>query len=156
MNVNIKPCGEKWLPDKAKTGVSVESVDWFASAKRHVGSAEEIFLANPAGSMLLAWSAMHNTAKGLAAIDNLRLENETHGKIVDFLCCVFPTLTDRDKGLIRFASTGRNTLAYDNPRNVDLKVATAILQLARRLLVAAAGGTEPAKPIPPPPPPKSR
>ena len=92
-------------------------------------------------------------SKGLTALANCRLEGESHGKVVDFLACVFGALSDRDKGMIRRASTGRNALSYDNPANPDIAFCQAALDLASRLLAAARAGSLPerAKKIPPPP-----
>jgi hypothetical protein len=97
---------------------------------------------------------MHNTAKGVAAVGGARLEGETHGKVVDFLCCVFDGLTNTEKGLVRRASTGRNSLSYDDPRLFDRRVCDDILALAAKLLAAARSRTQPkpTKKIPPPPP----
>lgn len=73
--------------------------------------------------------------------------------MVDFLCCVFPELSNLEKGLVRRASTGRNSLSYDDPRVVDTQVCKDILTLAEKLLTGARSNGLPtaAKEVPPPP-----
>jgi hypothetical protein len=154
MKKNIKPCIEQHLPDKARPGTAVPSDVWFDAAEAHVRSARAIIDADPSGAFLLGWSAMHKTAKGVAADGETRLEGETHGKVVDFLCCVFAGLSDKEKGLVRRPSTGRNSLSYDDPRVSDRRVIDDVISLAERLLAAGRSGTQPkdTRPIPPPPP----
>jgi hypothetical protein len=154
MKQNIKPCLELHLPDKAKAGTAVSDEAWFAAAAAHLVSARSVFDSDPAGAFMLGWSAMHKIAKGLAATGGCRVEGETHGKIVDYLCCVFDGLSNTEKGLVRLASTGRNSVSYDDPRVVDRRMCSDVLALAKRLLDAARTGVLPAvaKRIPPPPP----
>lgn len=153
MKKNIKPCLEQHLPEKAKPGTAVPSGAWFDAADAHLRSAQAVIETDPSGAFMLAWSAMHKTAKGVAADGGVRLEGETHGKVVDFLCCVFTALSDREKGLVRHASTGRNSLSYDDPRMSDRRLADEVLALADRLLAAARSGAQPKdiRKIPPPP-----
>ena len=98
---------------------------------------------------------MHKTAKGIAASEGWRIDGETHGKIVDFLCCVFPELTSFEKSLVREASTGHNTMSYDDPRKIDRRIRADVIVLAQWLR-AAATNSKPVAParkrIPPPPP----
>ena len=158
MKQNIKPCLEQHLPDKAKPGNAISAELWFTSAERHIASAKAIIDNDASGAFLLGWQAMHDTAKGLAALGNCRLENETHGKIVDFLVCVFDQLDDFDKGLVRRASSGRNALSYDDPENADVMVCNEVLRVASKLLAAARAGKQPPRSrrrIPPPPPKKA-
>jgi hypothetical protein len=149
----IKPCLEEHFFDKVKSGTAVVAEAWFASAERHLSSARTIISADPSGALLLSWQAMHDLAKGLTALANCRLEGESHGKVVDFLVCVYEALSDRDKGTIRRASTGRNALSYDNPASPDVVFCEAAVVLAERLLTAARSGTLPAvqRKVPPPP-----
>jgi hypothetical protein len=155
---NIVPCAAKHLPEKAKKGNTIPDTAWFEAAEKHLVSARTIFAHDPAGAHMLGWTAMHKIAKGIAATGGLRLENETHGKVVDFLTCVFDEMDNIDKGAVRLASTGRNNLAYDDPSVVDVRVVNDVLSLADRMLVAARAGVMPAarptpkKKIPPPPP----
>jgi hypothetical protein len=154
MKTNIKPCLEQHLPEKAKAGNAVPAEAWFAAAEAHLLSAGMISDVDPSGAFILGWASMHKTAKGIAAIGGCRLEGETHGKVVDFICCVFADLTNLEKGLVRAASTGRNALSYDDPRVTDRRTCGEVLALATRLLAAARGDAQP-KPvlkIPPPPP----
>lgn len=153
MKQNIKPCLELHLPDKAKAGTVVPGEAWFDAAETHLVSAHAVFVGDPAGAFMLGWSAMHKTAKGIAATGGCRIEGETHGKIVDYLCCVFSDMANQEKGLVRLASTGRNSVSYDDPRIADRRVCGEVLKLAARLLDAARAGVQPAvvKPIPPPP-----
>ena len=116
---------------------------WFDAAAAHLKSARLVINSDPSGAFTLAWAAIHNTAKGIAAVGGARLEGETHGKIVDFLCCVFDSLTNTEKGLVRRASTDRNSLSYDDPRLFDRRVCNEILALAEKLLAAARSGTQP-------------
>ena len=154
MKKNITPCLKQHLPDKAKFGTAVPGDAWFDAAAAHLKSARLVIDTDPSGAFMLAWASMHNTAKGVAAVGGARLEGETHGKVVDFLCCVFDNLTNTEKGLVRRASTGRNRLSYDDPRLFDRRVCDDILTLAARLLTAARSGIQPpvARKIPPPPP----
>ena len=153
MKKNIKPCLEAHLPDKAKPGNSVPAEAWFAASEANLASAHAVCDIDPSGAFMLGWASMYKTAKGIAAVGGVRLEGETHGKVVDFLCCVFADLTNLEKGLVRRASAGRNTLSYDDPRVVDRRVCGDILALATRLLAAARGGVQPkpVRKIPPPP-----
>ena len=82
MRQHINPCLEQHLPDKVKRGTSVEAGQWFDAAAAHVASALLVLDADPSGSVLLGWAAMHKTAKGIVAFGDCRLENETHGKMV--------------------------------------------------------------------------
>lgn len=157
MKKNIVPCITQHLPGSAKPGTIVSEDAWFDAAERHLSSAEAILENDPAGAYRLGWAAMHKTAKGIAAIGKLRLEGESHGKIVDFLTCVFDMMDNVDKGTVRLASTGRNNLAYDDPRVVDARIVGNVLNLAARMLAAARAGAMPkARPVPkkriPPPP----
>ena len=150
----IKPCLERHLPDKAKPGNKIAAETWFTAAEAHIKTATLVLDDDANGSMLLGWAAMHKTAKGVAALGGCRLENETHGKIVDFLCCVFAELTDSEKGLVRAASTGRNAGSYDDPTSTDPYLCQQVITLATRLLAGARAGELPAaakKRIPPPP-----
>ena len=153
MKKNITPCLEQHLPEKAKPGNVVPPEAWFEAAAAHLASARAITDADPSGAFMLGWESMHKTAKGVAGVGGARLEGETHGKVVDFLCCVFESLTTTEKGLVRRASTGRNSLSYDDPRLVDRRLCNDILALAAQLLAAARSGTQPkaARKIPPPP-----
>jgi hypothetical protein len=153
MKQNIRPCLEQHLPEKAKPGDLVNEAVWFDAAESHLHSARTILDDDPGGAFMLGWASMHKTAKGLAALGRCRLEGETHGKVVDFLCCVFDGLSSRDKGLVRLASTGRNTLSYDNPTVIDVRLCVEVLNLASLLLAAARTGRQPVrtKKIPPPP-----
>lgn len=137
-----------------KVGTAVPAEAWFDAAGAHLTSARTIFASDPASAATLGWLVMHKTAKGTIAAGGLRLENETHGKIVDFLCCVFDELTDLERGVVRAASTGRNTMSYDDPRQVNPHAAEQVLALAERLLTAARSDSKVAPPkrrIPPPP-----
>ena len=153
MKRNIKPCLEEHFPGKAKPGSSIPGEVWFDAAFAHLSSARMIFDSDPAAAFLLGWTAMHKTAKGIAAVGGSRLEGETHGKVVDFLCCVFADMSNPEKGLVRRASTGRNSLSYDDPRIVDRAICRDVLALAERLVDAARAGVQPkpVKRIPPPP-----
>lgn len=153
MKKNITPCLEQHLPEKAKFGNVVPPGAWFDAAAGHLASAQATVDTDPSGAFMLGWESMHKTAKGIAGIGGARLEGETHGKVVDFLCCVFESLTNTEKGLVRRASTGRNTLSYDDPRVVDRRLCDDILALATKLLTAARSGTQPkaVRRIPPPP-----
>jgi len=153
MKSNIKPCLEKCLPDKAKAGNAVPAEAWFEASEAHLTSARAVASADPSGAFMLAWASMHNMAKGIAAVGGCRLEGETHGKVVDFICCVFADLTNSEKGLVRAASTGRNSLSYDDPRVVDGRLCADVLALGKRLLAAARDGVQPkpVRKIPPPP-----
>ena len=53
--------------------------------------------------------------------------------------CVSGELSDRDKGMIRRASTGRNALSYDNPANPDIAFCQAALDLMSKVLAAGRG-----------------
>lgn len=157
MKRNIKPCLEEHFPGKAKPGSAIPGDAWFAAAGAHLESARMILDSDPAAAFLLGWEAMHKTAKGIAAVAGSRLEGETHGKVVDFLCCVFADMSNSEKGLVRRASSGRNTLSYDDPRIVDRAICRDMLALAGRLVDAGRAGVQakPVKRIPPPPPAKS-
>lgn len=153
MKKNITACLEQHLPEKAKPGSAVPPAAWFDAAAAHLASAQAIIATDPSGAFMLGWESMHKTAKGVAGVGGARLEGETHGKIVDFLCCVFESLTNTENGLVRRASTGRNNLSYDDPRVVDRRLCDDVRALAARLLVAARSGTQPktSRKIPPPP-----
>jgi hypothetical protein len=150
---NIRSCLEQHLPEKAKPGNLVAATVWFDAAESHLRSARAISSDDPGGAFMLGWASMHKTAKGIAAIGGCRIEGETHGKVVDFICCVFSDLSNGEKGLVRLASTGRNTLSYDDPSAVDTRLRDDVLSLANRLLAAARAGVQPhsIRKIPPPP-----
>ena len=157
MNPNTKRCLETHLPDKAKPGTVVPAKAWFDAATAHLRSARAIMDFDPSGAATLAWAAMHKTAKAIAALGGCRIEDETHGKVVDFLLCVYPEMSDMEKGLVRATSKGRNVANYDDPRDVDPRLAIAGLALAERILDASRDQT-PIAPAPrriPPPPPKN-
>jgi hypothetical protein len=80
---------------------------------------------------------MHKTAKGLVALAGCRLADETHGKVADFLTCVFDELSDLDRGLIRTVQGGRNLMMYDNPKQVHPLLTGQAYNLATRLLDAS-------------------
>lgn len=134
MKANIKPCIEQHLVEKAKGGNTVPADDWFDTADAHLTSVAAIINSDPNGAIILTWDAMHKTGKGLAATGGYRLQEETHGKVVDFLICVFSALTDQEKGIIRSIQMGRNAAAYDNPTLVSKGLAGAAFNLARQLL----------------------
>ncbi len=96
MKPNIKPCLEEHFPGKAKPGSSIHGDVWFDAASAHLSSARMIFDSDPSAAFLLGRTAMHKTAKGVAAIGGSRLEGETHGKVVDFLCCVFADMSNAE------------------------------------------------------------
>lgn len=117
MKKALKPCIERHLADKVKAPNVVPATDWFDSALRHQKSATLIINDDPAGALQLAWSAMHDLAKGAAAAAGLRLDAETHGKVTDFLACVYQDqLEEKELGLIRAVQGGRNRSSYDDPK----------------------------------------
>lgn len=114
----IQGCLEQHLVDKAKTGVQgvVPTTAWLGSADKHIESATTIINSDPVGSLALSWMAMHNIAKAAAASIGFELVDETHGKIADFLACVFrDDLSDAEAGLIQTIRGGRNATIYGNP-----------------------------------------
>ncbi len=135
MKANIKPCIERHLVEKAKGGNTVQPGDWFDTADAHLVSVAAIINNDPNGAIILTWAAMLKTGKGLAATGGYRLQDETHGKIVDFR--VFDWLTDQEKGIIRSIQMGRNAAAYDNPKLVNKGLAGAAFNLARPMLTNA-------------------
>ena len=150
-----KACVEQHFPDKVKVGTAVPPDAWFDAADAALLSARTVLARDPVSAGTLGWSAMHKIAKGIVAAGGLRLENETHGKIVDFLHCVFVELTNEERGVVRAASTERNTMSYDDPRQANPRAAEQVLALTERMLTAARDETEIAPPkrrIPPPPP----
>lgn len=119
MTFPIRKCLELHLVDKAKNGNQVPAADWYDVADQHLKSAQATINSDPNGALILCWAALHKTAKGLAAVSGCRLHDETHGKVADFLICVFEAdLTDRERGLIRTIQAGRNLASYDSPKLV--------------------------------------
>jgi len=117
MRQTAQTCLDQHLADKVKTPNVVPAADWFESAERHQRSATSIINDDPAGALQMAWSAMHDIAKGAAAALGFRLDGETHGKVADFLACAFADeLEDKELGLIRTVSGRRNSSSYDDPR----------------------------------------
>src|SRR5688500_5388060 len=100
MRRTAPPCLAQHLADKLKSPNVVPAAEWFNSAERHQKSAQVIINDDPAGALQLAWSAMHDLAKGAAAASGLRLDGETHGKVADFLACAYAgELEDKELGL---------------------------------------------------------
>jgi len=117
MRQTAQTCLNQHLADKLKTPNVVAATDWFASAERHQRSATSIINDDPAGALQMAWSAMHDIAKGAAAALGFRLDGETHGKVADFLACAYANeLEDEELGVIRTVSGRRNSSSYDDPR----------------------------------------
>lgn len=138
MNDSRGPCLQTHLADKAKTPNVVPAAAWLESAARHHRSATKIINDDPSGALQLAWSAMHDIAKAAAAAEGHRLENETHGKIADFLICVFADqLSDEERGVVRTLQRRRNVSSYDDPRNHQGPAVGASVNLVSRLLHAA-------------------
>jgi hypothetical protein len=117
MKATIRKCLEQHLVEKAKTGRSIVPAPvWLESADKHIASAKTIINSDPVGSLVLSWLAMHNIAKAAAASVGFELVDETHGKVADFLACIFRTdLTDEEAGLIQTIRGGRNAMIYGNP-----------------------------------------
>ena len=136
MKANIRVCVERHLVEKARGGNVVPPGDWFDAAETHLVSVAKILNDDPTGATNLVWSAMHKIAKGLVTIEGMRLQDETHGKIVDFLLCVFDDLTDKERGIVRAIQQGRNAGAYDNPTLSNPALAAAF-NLARKMLTEA-------------------
>lgn len=134
----IKPCLEQHLVDKLKAPNVVPASAWLASAEQHHTSAQLIINHDPAGALQMAWSAMHDIAKGAAAATGLRLEAETHGKVADFLICAYADeLEDKDLGLIRRVQGGRNQSSYDDPRVGNNPMIGAAVNLAATMIKIA-------------------
>lgn len=117
MKTIIKTCLEQHLVEKARAqAVIVPSSAWLDSADKHIASAKAIINSDPVGSLTLSWLAMHNLAKAAAASIGFELSDETHGKVADFLACIFgANLTDEEAGLIQTVRGGRNATIYGNP-----------------------------------------
>ncbi|MFA5565495.1 MAG: hypothetical protein WC184_07565 [Acidimicrobiia bacterium] len=110
-------CLQQHLLDKLKAPNVVPASAWVASAHRHHQSAALIINHDPAGALQMIWSAMHDLAKACSASLGQRLEGETHGKVADFLTCIFADLlSDKELGLIRLLHSRRNASSYDDPR----------------------------------------
>lgn len=138
MNLEVRRCLDLHLVDKAKPGTAVSADAWFAAARQHLDSTAAIINADPNGAVLLAWACMHKTAKGLAALVGHRLHDETHGKMVDFLLCVFgPVLEEREAGVIRLIQQGRNMASYDQPMAFSGRLTAEAFNVALRLLNVA-------------------
>ena len=92
----------------------------------------------------MAWSAMHDIAKGAAAASGLRLDGETHGKIADFLACTYADeLDDRERGLIRTVHGHRNKSSYDDPRVSQGPMIGAAVNLAGKMIQIAIANLAP-------------
>jgi hypothetical protein len=146
MRQTARPCLDQHLADKLKRPNVVPAADWFKSAERHFASAQLIINGDPAGALQMAWSAMHDIAKGAAAASGLRLDDETHGKVADFLACAYADeLEDRELGLIRTLHGRRNKSSYDDPRvGQSPMIGAAVNLTARMIQIAIANLARPA------------
>lgn len=79
MRQTAQACLDLHLADKLKTPNVVPAADWFESAERHHRSATSIINDDPAGALQMAWSAMHDIAKGTATAFGFRLK--TGGRV---------------------------------------------------------------------------
>ena len=136
----IKVCLEQHLIEKARATIAiVPSSDWLDAADKHISSAALIINSDPVGSLSLSWLAMHNIAKAAAASIGYELIDETHGKVADFLGCVFASeLEDREVGLIQSVRGGRNATIYGNPTMVQTPLIGSAANLAVKLRKLAA------------------
>jgi hypothetical protein len=135
MTLSITPCLNQHLIDKAKTGNVVPASAWLDSAKANFKSASSLLNDHPAGAVQLAWSAMHDLAKSLAAEAGYRLDDETHGKVADFLICSYgDDLTNTELGLIRTIQMNRNRSNYQDPRVPQGPVIGAAVNLTRKMI----------------------
>jgi hypothetical protein len=131
----ITDCLNEHLVDKLKTPNVVPPEAWFESAAKHHASSALIVNDDPAGAVQLAWSAMHDIAKGAAASAGYRLEGETHVKVAAFLACWFADdLEATALGLIRMVQGGRNLSSYDDPRVRNNRLTGDAVNLAGAML----------------------
>ena len=92
----------------------------------------------------MAWSAMHDIAKGIAAAHGFRLQDETHGKVADFVACAYGAdLADTELGLIRTVQGRRNSSSYDDPRTPQSQLIGAAVNLAAKMLQIATADLAP-------------
>jgi hypothetical protein len=140
MKETIKKCLEQHLVDKAKTRGSIVPAEvWLDSTDKHIASAKTIINSDPVGSLVLSWLAMHNIAKAAAASIGAELVEETHGKVADFLACIFSAdLTDEEAGLIQTIRGGRNAMIYGNPAMPQSALIGRAANLATKLRSLAA------------------
>lgn len=131
----VKACLEQHLVEKARAARTiVPMADWLDAADKHIASAQSIINSDPVGSLSLSWLAMHNIAKAAAASIGYELVDESHGKVADFLGCVFAAdLEPREVGLIQSVRGGRNATIYGNPKLVQTPLIGAAANLAVKL-----------------------
>ncbi len=142
----IRVCLDKHLIEKAHPGVQVPAEAWLTAAGTHITSARALLGSDPVGSITLSWLSCHNIAKATVAHAGFRLKDETHGKIADFLGCVYgPVLTPEQRGAIQQIRDARNAMTYGDPRHPQNRLVGLAVTVAERLHDLASAVTAPTR-----------
>jgi hypothetical protein len=120
----------------AKPAKVTSASSWFEQASSTFEIANSLEKNLPRRAMTLAWDSLHDLAKALAEVAGRRLEGESHGRLVDFLVCVFEPPASAQRA-IRLAQTRRNELSYVRPTIPNPAELKLILRIAGELIERA-------------------